>query len=105
MNDRDATVGGLAMWTVTLVEMGIAEEEVRPGWQLGKADIDIVRDASGAVGSLPQPVDWSPEAIAARQRAFERFGVKRASTDYPTATLQAREWLTRLAADLEASPE
>ncbi len=103
--ERQAIVEGVAALAVTLAEVGVTERDalrqlVVNLTQLGALDPLLVRDAVIAVGRLPQPEEETSEETERRRPTNERFGVPPAEENL-LAAIQGREWLERVAEDLE----
>jgi hypothetical protein len=94
---------------VTLAEMGHAEEEIRQqivGYLVERLHIDVVdlapviREAAVAIGSFPQPPDDPPERLERGRPIRQMLGLPEPAQEL-AAALRARDWLQRLADDLD----
>ncbi|MDQ2726421.1 MAG: hypothetical protein M3Y91_00795 [Actinomycetota bacterium] len=103
--ERQSIVDGVAALAVTLAEVGVSERDalrqlVVNLTQVGALDPLVVRDAVVAVGHLPQPFEETPEETERRRLINDRFGVPPAE-EHLLAALQGREWLERVAEELD----
>jgi acetyl-CoA carboxylase carboxyltransferase component len=109
-DSRRIIVQGLAATAVTIAQMGGTEDDARAQLvgllrQVGATDADVLIEAAHAMSTFPQPPNESPETIERREPVRQWLGVPSA-TEELEASLRAREWLQRLAADLrEQAPE
>lgn len=103
-------VAGMAAFAVTFAQMGDTEEEARAqlvGYmqiqlRLDQADAArVLRAAADSITSSPQPPDDSPSRLERGRPVREMLGVAEPS-EYLAASLTAREWVERLATDLES---
>lgn len=108
-HQRRGIVEGIGAIAVTLAEMGHAEEDARQqiiGYlveRLRVDDVDLVpvlREAAVAIQTFPQPPDESAERLERGRLIREMLGLPEPAEEL-AATLRAREWLQRLANDLE----
>lgn len=106
-------VQGMAAFAVTFAQMGDSEEEARAklvGYmqvqlRLNQADaIRVLRAAADSIASSPQPPDDSTERLERGRPIREMLGVPEPS-EYLAASMQAREWVQRLATDFESGLE
>lgn len=107
MGDRRIVVEGLAAMAVTLSEMDASEDEARAQLvtmlqRVGATDVGVVREAAAAISGFPQPLDESAEAIERAEPIRRLLDVPSAAEELQ-ASLRAREWLERLADDLDAA--
>lgn len=102
-------VEGMAAFAVTFAEMGDTEDDARSklvGYMQMRLRIDqrdaarILREAAAAIARFPQPPDESAERLEHGRPIREMLGVPEPS-DELAASLRAREWVERLAKDLE----
>jgi hypothetical protein len=98
-------VEGLAAIAVTAAEMGTTEEEARRQLALWLVRLEVQssgvpREAAAAISSFPQPLDEPAERLERGRPIREMLGVPEPTQELEAA-LRAREWLDRLADDLE----
>ncbi len=103
-------VDGMATFAITFAQMGDAEEDARAkliGYLQGQLHVEqvdavrILRAAAEVIRSFPQPPDESAERLERGRAVRELLGVPEPADDI-AATLRAREWLERLATDLDS---
>lgn len=104
-DDRSTVVEGLAAYAITLSSMGTSEVAARSELcallqRVRAPDVHVVRDAAAAVGRFPVPLD-EPAAVVERGEPIRRMLDLPEPSEELAAQLRAREWLQRLAADLD----
>lgn len=108
-DDRRVIVEGLGAMAVSLAETGEDEDTARRQLvgmmlQLHETDVEVLREAAEAISSFPQPIDESTDELERARPIREMLGVRSASEDLE-ASLRARDWLERLANDLDSAPD
>lgn len=108
-DERRVIVEGLGALAVSLAEMGVDEDVARAQLvaMMGRVHEfkpDVLREAAQAISSFPQPLEESADELERTRAIREMFGVPSASEELE-ASLRAREWLERLAADLDKTSE
>src|SRR6266567_1076285 len=107
-HQRRAIIDGTAAIAVTLAEMGHTEDEARQqivGYLVQRLQIDaqdlvsVIREAAYSIASFPQPLDEPAERLERGRRIRAMLGLPE-PTDALASTLRAREWLERLADEL-----
>ncbi|MGH8524965.1 MAG: hypothetical protein ACREXY_12365 [Gammaproteobacteria bacterium] len=107
-DQREPIVNGVAALAVTIAEMGEDEGVARASivQQLMRLKLDqrdlvpVLRAAVTAIAQFPQPIDHPPERLARGEHIRRALGLPEPS-DELAASLRAREWIERLADDLE----
>lgn len=95
----------MAAIAVTMTEMGQSQSDV---WaaivgmmvRLHETDTTLLRNAADSISRLPQPPDESAADLERLEKVRAMLGVPSA-TDKLAASLRAREWLQRLAVELD----
>jgi hypothetical protein len=72
--------------------------------RLYETDVEVLREAAQAISSFPQPIDESADELERARPIREMLGVRSASEDLE-ASLRARDWLERLAHDLDSASD
>ncbi|MDP9386855.1 MAG: hypothetical protein M3Q48_02730 [Actinomycetota bacterium] len=109
-DERRVIVEGLAAYAVTMTEMGADEQDVRAklASELQRFGVDdpvgVLRDSAAAITAAPQPPDETAERLERAQPIRELFGLP-SPGEQLAATLRAREWVQRLAEDIETASE
>lgn len=108
-DDRRVIVEGLGAMAVSLAETGEDEDTARRQLvgmmlQLHETDVEVLREAAEAIASFPQPIDESADELERARPIREMLGVRSASEDLE-ASLRARDWLERLANDLDSASD
>lgn len=98
-------VEGLAAIAVTAAEMGATEEEARQQLVLWLIRVEVqssnvLREAATAISSFPQPADEPADRLERGRPIREMLGVPEPSEELEAA-IRAREWLERLADELD----
>lgn len=107
-HQRRGIAEGIAAIAVTLAEMGHTEEDarqqvVRLVERLRIEEVDLVpviREAAAAIKDFPQPADEPTERLEGGRPIRQMLGLPEPSEQL-AATLRAREWLERLANELQ----
>jgi len=105
-DERRIVVEGLAATAVTLAERH-ERESTALGYlrdlaeQVGGRTAQVFREAADAVTQMPQPPLESAEETE-RERPMRTIRGEPSAEDLLAAALLGREWLTRLAEELEA---
>lgn len=102
-------VEGMAAFAMTFAQMGDTEEDARAKLvgqmqqlRLDQSDaVRVLRAAADSITRFPQPPDESAERLERARPIREMLGLPEPSDDL-AASLRAREWVQRLANDLEA---
>jgi hypothetical protein len=98
-------VEGLAAIAVTAAELGATEEEARQQLALWFVRLEVqssgvLREAAAAISSFPQPPDEPAERPKRGRPIREMLGLPEPSEELE-AVLRSREWLDRLADELD----
>lgn len=105
---RQIIVEGLAAHAVALAEMGADEADVHARLiaelhRLSVADpVAVLREAAAAVTAGPQPLDETADELERARPIRELLGVTDPAQQL-AATLRAREWVQRLADELDTA--
>ena len=101
---------GMASFAITFAQMGDTEEEARAklvGYLQGQLQIEqsdavrVLRAAAEVIMVFPQPPDESADRLERGRAVRELLGVPEPAEEL-AASLRAREWLERLASDLDS---
>jgi hypothetical protein len=108
-DQREMIVEGMAAIAVTLAEMGHGEEDTRQqvvSYLVERLRIDetdlvpVIREAATAIQTFPQPTNEPAEQLERGRPVRQMLGLPEPAEELE-AMLRAREWLERLATELE----